>query len=512
MRSEDIIVRVMLKPNCGLENTRAALVVRRVEPLCDSVSCHPRTVKRDPNTVAYLRDHGLFIRFTAPQPEQVLLAIRGAFFVDCCDLVDDPDAIPPLAVPDGIVDGGAGALDPLPAFADRDARTKRDDELTDLLARFEETGRALRAHAESLPRDRVLNDISFSHAQAVDELRTVTARSRIEPFDRIASSLRQLADDYGRRFGIAVDLRIAAGHLALDRAVLASMEEILKRAVRSCIRDGIEKPEERLAAGKPARATLGIRVENDGSDVVCRIEHDGWPFNPMLVGEIARERGLLARPFETYSDEELGAFLLLPRFVESKSGNHGDALAEFNEIGSMLQHIGGHGEVRNTERGTLEIALSFPVPFTVLEVALLRTGESRFALPAQQILRFEAFRVERVVPEPDDPAAGTTWYASETGKQYELLNAGEECGVFATESPRYIILLDALGEKRALAVDAIGGYERVSVNRLPALLDRRAAREAGCIGYAVLADGSPCAVMSLRRLLQGSRGNGGRHA
>ena len=62
----------------------------------------------------------------------------------------------------------------------------------------------------------------------------------------------------------------------------------------------------------------------------------------------------------------------------------------------MLQRIGGRGTMRNTERGTLEIVLRFPVPFTVFEAALLRTGGVRFAVPAQQIVRFEAFDPARV--------------------------------------------------------------------------------------------------------------------
>ena len=42
--SKELTVQVMLKPNCGLENTRASLVMRRILPLCDNLSCHPRTV------------------------------------------------------------------------------------------------------------------------------------------------------------------------------------------------------------------------------------------------------------------------------------------------------------------------------------------------------------------------------------------------------------------------------------------------------------------------------------
>lgn len=506
MKHEELVVQVMLKPNCGLENTRASLVVRRVTPLCDSVSCHPRTVKSDRATVTYLRDHGLFIRFRSPTPEQVLLAIKGSFFVDRCIIVENTGSIPAYEE-EGVENEGDGcsAL-PLPSsFADAGVLGEHGEELTDLLARFEEVHRELRAHAEATPRDRTLNSIVFSHAQVVDGLRTAVARSRIEPFSRIAPSLRALVADYSHRFGVLADLDIVDGNMALDHSVLATMEEIIKRIIRLCLRDGIEQPEQRAAAGKPPRATMRLRLESDGSEAVCRIEHDGRLFNPHLVGQQAVERGLLARPLETYTDEEIGALLLLPGFIATSQGGIAGMFSQFNEVGSMLQHVGGRGEVLNTDHGTLEITLHFPVPFTVMEAALVRTGATRFALPAQQIGHFEAYRPERVEAAGTDPAtgkaSGIVYYTCEDGKRAELLNWWGLGVPFEAENPMFVLVLDALGDQRCLVVDAVDGYERISVNQLPPLLDRKSLREAGCFGYAILKDGSPCAVVSIRHLL-----------
>ena len=515
MERQERIVHIMLKPNCGLENTRASLVVRRIAPLCDTVSCHPRAIKSDRGTIDYLRDHGLFVRFSTNKPEQVLLAIKGAFFVDSCTLVDDPASIPPFAAPAGSTEAEAGSHGAPSSFADHDERGARDDELADLLARFEGIHHVLRSRLQSNPHDRVLNDAVFSHAQALDALRTAVERSRIEPFDRIAPSLHVLASDYSKCFGVAVRLDVAEERVALDRSVLASMEEIIKCVIRSCIRDGIESPDERLAAGKPECATINLSVDNDGSDVVCRIEHDGISFSAKDIGKLALDRGLLTRPLDTYTDEEIGSFLLLPRFVRPGAGTKGDALSRFSEIGSMLRHVGGHGKVRNTERGTMEIALYFPVPFTVLEVALLRTGETLFALPAQQIKRFEAFlegRLETGAARNDGTRADRLSYASKEGGLYELLNWQEGSSPIDAAQPRFAILLDVPGAKRALVVDAVDGYERVSVNQLPQLLDRGTARAMGCIGYAMLEDGSPRAVVSARRLLDASNEEGEGHA
>lgn len=517
MSGKELIIQVMLKPNCGLENTRAALVVRRIVPLCDTVSCHPRTVKSDRGTVSYLRDHGLFIRFESSVPEQVLLAIKGSFFVDRCTFVNDIDSIPPYDASGGMSEQQADPAFTLPStFSKRDEVGIRNDELTGLLARFEKIQRDLRTYSERAAHDHELNSIVFSNAQAVDGLRTAVARSRIEPFNRIAPSLRTLVSDYGQRFGVLVDLEIADGHPALDRSVLASMEEIIKHVIRSCIRDGIERPDERATAGKPPRATMKLRLDNDGSDVVCRIEHDGHLFDLRIVGRRAHERGLLAHPLETYTDDEIGTLLLLPGFATTGIGQKDSALAQFNEIGSMLQHVGGSGRVRCTERDTTEIILNFPVPFTVIEAVLVRTGDTRFALPAQQIKQFEAFRPDRVEPAGDDELSETHTsalrYASEDGNRYELINGGDSYSPFKSAEPAFALVLEVLDKQRCLIVDAVDGYERISVNQLPALLDRKATRDASCIGYAMLESGSPCIVVSVRRLFDAEEGMRGRHA
>ena len=96
MKREEITVQAKLKPNCGLENTRASLVMRRIAPLCDSATGHPHAIKSSRETIPYLRDHGLFVTFVSRTPERVLAAISGAFFVDSCTIVEDPEGIPPF--------------------------------------------------------------------------------------------------------------------------------------------------------------------------------------------------------------------------------------------------------------------------------------------------------------------------------------------------------------------------------------------------------------------------------
>ena len=510
-RDEELVVQVMLKPNCGLENVRAALVVRRIAPLCSSLSFHPCTVKSDPSTISYLRDHGLFVRFSSPTPEKVLITIKASFFVDRFAIIEDADAVPSFASASDEPAGENSPAIPLRIdFANRSSVDGRYDELWKLLARLEEVHRQLRARIERTPHDRELNTIFFTHAQVVDGLRTAVARSRIEPFGRIAPSLHALVADYSERFGVQVKFDIADGQMALDQSVLASMEEIIKRVIRACLRDGIGKPEGRKAAGKPPCATMRLTLESDGSEVICRIEHDGHLFDARRIGQLAEERGLLTRPIEEYTDEEIGSFLMMPGFASTRSGPFAGMSSQFIEIGSMLYNMGGRGKVRNTDHGTLEIVMNFPAPFTVMEAAIVRVGAERFALPAQQIVRFEGHHPERLVGGCD--ASGTACYVDRDGARVEMLNGAGASTPFKAERPRIVVMLEAQGERRALAVDEVDGYERVSVCQLPALLNRRTARLAGCFGYSFLQDGAACAVVSARRLLDSGLEEGARHA
>ena len=100
----------------------------------------------------------------------------------------------------------------------------------------------------------------------------------------------------------------------------------------------------------------------------------------------------------------------------------------------------------------------------------------------------------------------------EDGKRTELLNGPDSGSPLEAENPVFALFLEALGEQRCLAVDAVNGYENISVSQLPPLLDHGPLPKAGCFGYALLKDGAPCAVVSIRHLLNAILKKEGSHA
>lgn len=506
MRYPELIAQVTFKPNCDLENTRASLIIRRIARLCERVSCYPTNVGGDTGTISYLRDYGLYVRFCSAQPEQVLLTIRSSFYVETCTLVHDADDIPVYEALPSTADEHWTHDAARPSTAFQSGDDKRNTELVRQLLHFDDVRRRLRTCASRHPEDRELDDLAFLQEQTADALRTLVARSRMQPFKTITPSLQALTASYAARFNVEAELKTTATDLEVDQSVLGSLEEIIKRLIRVYIRDSIESPEERRAAGKPTQATIRISVETDGTTVICRCEHDGRAFQAQRAGKLAQEKGLLTRDLSTYSEKDIGRIVLMPHFLADSEDRFGSAF-KMKEISSILHQNGGHGSLCNTDHGTVEIALFLPVPFIALDVALLRCGANEVAIPAFRIERFERFCAERVHAAHDGAGetseVGSFSYHCEGGTSYPLVNGG--ASPLSAERPQLVAFLSSHEGRAALLIDEAEGYEHVVVHPLPRALERSMA-DVNSMGYAVLADGSPRLVLNVVLMITSLKG------
>ena len=61
----------------------------------------------------------------------------------------------------------------------------------------------------------------------------------------------------------------------MDRNLLERMKAPFEHMLRNALAHGIETPEERSAAGKPAEGTVNIAVSREATEVVLRVSDDG---------------------------------------------------------------------------------------------------------------------------------------------------------------------------------------------------------------------------------------------
>ncbi|MGV8750177.1 hybrid sensor histidine kinase/response regulator, partial [Pseudomonas aeruginosa] len=80
------------------------------------------------------------------------------------------------------------------------------------------------------------------------------------PFADVLSGQARMVRDLGRSLGKQVRLLVEGESTQVDRDVLEKLEAPLTHLLRNAVDHGIEAPEPRLAAGKPAEGRITIRA------------------------------------------------------------------------------------------------------------------------------------------------------------------------------------------------------------------------------------------------------------
>ncbi len=107
-------------------------------------------------------------------------------------------------------------------------------------------------------------------------------------FDRFGRYVRELA----RGIGQPVRLVVTGGDAAIDKAIVDRLGEPLLHLIRNAVAHGIEPAGERLAAGKPAEATIALAAEDRDDRVVVTVADDGRGLALDAIVERARRLGV----------------------------------------------------------------------------------------------------------------------------------------------------------------------------------------------------------------------------
>ena len=125
-------------------------------------------------------------------------------------------------------------------------------------------------------------------------LQSMVMQVRMIPVEAVFLRFPRLVRDLSTKLGKQVELDLVGKDTELDRTVVDALGDPLVHLVRNSLDHGLEGPEERVAAGKPATGTLTISAEHAGGNVVITVADNGRGIDPADVAQKAAERGLIA--------------------------------------------------------------------------------------------------------------------------------------------------------------------------------------------------------------------------
>ena len=216
-------------------------------------------------------------------------------------------------------------------------------------------------------------------------LRDTTMGIRMVPIGSLFGRFRRVVHDLSRDLGKQVELTTIGEETELDKTMIERLADPLVHLIRNAIDHGLESPESRAAAGKPAMGRVRLIARHAGAEVLVSISDDGRGLDGERIRAKAEEQGLLA-PGTVPTDAELYQFLFHPGFSTAReiSAVSGRGVG-MDVVKRTIEGLRGTIDIATTPGQGTEVTLRLPLTLAIIEGLLVRVGNGRYAIPLSAV-------------------------------------------------------------------------------------------------------------------------------
>lgn len=328
---------------------------------------------------------------------------------------------------------------------------------------------------------------------------------RMVSLDQTMSRVIRAGNMAARSSGKEVDFSKLGADVLIDKSLADGLYEPLLHLVRNAVDHGIETPDQRRAAGKPARGSIRIEAESAGSRIRVRLIDDGRGIDASAIRRTAVERGLTDAA-TSMTEHQILRLIFQPGFstaaaVTDLSGRG----VGLDVVESMVAQVGGEVHLSsNFESGT-NFELVLPTTLALVQTLVVKSAGSAYCLSTDHITEagFVAVRLIR--------NARTGRYIDWRGESLPFISLREllHQPARAGETIQHIVIARLIEgaatevdetvrqELVAVGVDSWEGHREVLVRSL----GEHSSYWAGISGAAELPTGEVALVLDLPRLL-----------
>jgi len=257
----------------------------------------------------------------------------------------------------------------------------------------------------------------------------------------------------------------------LDKTIVEAIKDPLTHLVRNCVDHGIESPEARQAAGKPAEGLLLLRAYHEGGQVNIEIVDDGTGLHLDRIRKKAVERGLVtADAASRMTEREATQLILLPGFstadqVTAVSGRG----VGMDVVKTNIERIGGTLDLQTQPGLGTTVKIKIPLTLAIIPALVVTCDGDRYAIPQVSLLELVRLEGEQA-RKKIEMIQGAPVYRLR-GKLLPIVYLREELGLERTgghgnDNVLNIVVLRAEDRQFGLVVDAINDTEEIVVKPL----------------------------------------------
>ncbi|WP_313388040.1 hybrid sensor histidine kinase/response regulator [Achromobacter aegrifaciens] len=221
---------------------------------------------------------------------------------------------------------------------------------------------------------------------------------RMRPFGDGVGGMARMVRDVGRALGKQVRLEIEGEPTQVDRDILEKLDAPLMHLLRNAVDHGIEMPQDRLAAGKPAEGRIRLSARHAAGMLLIELSDDGAGISlDRLRVEVVQRKLASAETAARLTEAELLEFLFLSGFstrgeVTEISGRG----VGLDVVQTMVRQLRGAVRIQQqTGQGT-RFMLEMPLSLSVVRSLLVEVQEEIYAFPLAYVNHALQVRAEDI--------------------------------------------------------------------------------------------------------------------
>ena len=340
-----------------------------------------------------------------------------------------------------------------------------------------------------------LNDALSQIDRLTTELQDEVLKMRMVPTRYIFNRFPRMVRDLALAEGKEVDFIVTGWDIELDRTVLDEISEPLVHLLRNAIDHGVEKIEDRVAAGKPKIGTIKLTAVREKNYVTISVEDDGKGVDPEIIKRKAVEKGLMdQKKAETLTQEECTALLFMPGFstaqkVTAVSGRG----VGMDIVKTKTESLGGRAEMFSRKGAGSKTVLTLPLTMAIIRALLIRVGHETYAMPISMVLETGRFKKSKLKTVQGKAVIVLRDEVVPLIKLWEVFNIEKAL----EEEDLTVVFVEKGDKKMGLVVDYLIGQQEIVIKPLGKVFQNIK----GVAGATILGDGRVALILDIATLV-----------
>ena len=392
--------------------------------------------------------------------------------------------------------GDSGGPSPVPVEATVRVDTKRLDDIMNMVGELVLVRNRLVTLEQSLANEEMSKAVSSLDVVTAD-LQMSVMKTRMQPIKKVFGRFPRVVRDLSRTMKKEVKLELIGEDTDLDKNLVEALADPLVHLVRNSVDHGIEMPDERIAAGKPAQGTVILAAEQEGDHIMLSIEDDGAGMNADFLRKKVVEKGLMDdEAAARLDDKECYNLIFMPGFsTKDEISDISGRGVGMDVVKTRIAQLNGGIDIDSEEGKGTRIAIKVPLTLAIMPTLMVKLKEQAFALPlvsVNEIFHLDLTKTNTVdgqlvvmVRNKPLPLFYLTRWLVKGAEYEELPNEG------------HVVVVHVGTKKVGFVVNHLIGQEEVVIKPLGSLLQGTD----GLAGATITGDGKIALILDVPTLM-----------